>query len=123
MPTENEWSFAAGGEENERFAWGVLKKEEEITRYANTGESGINRTTPVWMCSAGASSPYNLMDMSGNLWEWQANYRRKDEEWLALCGGSWDIDHRGARVSARYNLSPNNQWSNYGFRVLLLPRL
>ena len=123
LPTENEWVFAAGGEENERFAWGVLRDEKEIARYTNTSESGINRTTPVWMYSVGESSPYHLMDMSGNLWEWQANYRDKDHDELALCGGSWNGSPGFARVSPRDLSSPDGGWNDLGFRVCLLPRL
>ena len=122
LPTENEWSFAAGGEKNERFAWGVLKKEE-ITRYANTRESEINRTTPVWMYPVGASSPYKLMDMSGNLWEWQANYRNDRKDRLSLRGGSWYSLLSDARVSARLGNLPYDSGSNLGFRLVLLPSL
>ena len=121
LPTEKEWVYAAGGDENERYAWGILENKEEIARYANTRESGIHRTTPVWCYPLGASTPYRLMDLSGNLWEWQANYRNKDNGWLALCGGSWVNGRSLARVSARIN-SPVSKWSGNGFRIFLLPR-
>ncbi|MBN2115421.1 MAG: SUMF1/EgtB/PvdO family nonheme iron enzyme [Anaerolineales bacterium] len=77
LPIDTEWTSAAGGEDpKERYAWdkkGTVTKTEDIVRYANTAESGINRTTPVWMYPQGESS-YHVMDMSGNVWEWQTNY-------------------------------------------------
>ena len=123
LPLETEWETAAGGINLKgRFAWGVLKDEEEITRFANTYESGINKTTPVWMYPQGAS-PHKLMDMSGNVWEWQANYRDVKNDWLGLRGGSWSDDgaRRACRVPLR--LPPVLQGLNFiGFRVCVLPK-
>jgi formylglycine-generating enzyme required for sulfatase activity len=36
----------------------------------------------------------------------------------ALRGGSWNNNHQNARLSARNNNHPNNQWNNNGFRVV-----
>jgi len=121
LPTESEWVAAACGEENDRFAFGTLKDpEKEIARYANTRESGINRTTPVWMYPQG-ESPNHVMDMSGNVWEWQANFRDKDHDVLSLRGGSWDDDQGDARVSFRYDNHPGDRDLVFGFRVVAFP--
>jgi formylglycine-generating enzyme required for sulfatase activity len=118
LPTETEWSLAAGGEANERFAFGELKDpKKEITAYANTDESGINRTTPVWMYPQGAS-PTGAMDMSGNVWEWQANYKNVKQGYLGLRGGSWDLYGGLARVSFRNYYPPNLGSFDVGFRVV-----
>jgi formylglycine-generating enzyme required for sulfatase activity len=119
FPLETEWAFAAGGDENNRFAFGELKEaEKEIVNYANTSESGIGRTTPVWMYPQGKSA-HDVMDMSGNVWEWQANYKDKDHDVLGLRGGSWDYDEVNARVSIRndYYL-PYGRLNDLGFRVV-----
>jgi len=121
LPTETEWGIAAGGVEPEnRHAFGVLKDAKEIARYANTNESGINRTTPVWMYPQGESS-HHIMDMSGNVWEWQANFYNKDHDWLALRGGSWSFSDNVARVSVRDYGRPDFRLNNVGFRVALSP--
>jgi formylglycine-generating enzyme required for sulfatase activity len=121
LPLETEWTRAAGGEKNDRFAFGELKNpKDEIMQYANTSESGINRTTPVGMYPLGRTQS-GLWDMGGNVWEWQANFYDKDHDVLALRGGSWDFDHDFARVSARYNNRPNPEWYLYGFRVCCAP--
>lgn len=117
LPLETEWSLAAGGEDNNRFAFDEMKDEKEITLYANTSESNINRTTPVWMYPQG-KSPSGAMDMSGNVFEWQANFYNEDREWLALRGSSWDYGQIFARVSAR-SLHPRARLSRNGFRLVV----
>lgn len=117
LPTEAEWVLAAGGEADGRFAFGDLK---DLPRYANTRESGINRTTPVWMYPNGAS-PHKVMDMSGNVFEWQANYYSSSHNTLVWRGGSWDYDRDGAPVSYRSDYDPHFRYGNVGFRVLALP--
>ena len=124
LPLEKEWSTAAGGEDpKERYAWdkkGAKTKTEDLPRFANTSESGINRTTPVWMYPQG-ESPHGVMDMSGNVWEWQANYRDLKNGWLGLRGGSWFSSVDFARVVIRYYSHPFNRGYYIGFRVALFP--
>ena len=117
LPTEAEWELAAGGADGNRFAFGTLKDEKEIVKHANTRESGIGRTTPVWMYPSGESL-HKGMDMAGNIWEWQANFLDKDHDWLGLRGGSWYLNVDYARVSYRYYYHPYNRYDNIGVRVL-----
>ncbi len=121
LPTEAEWVQAAGGEQDGRYAWGVLKNKKDIVRFANTNESGIGRTTPVWMYPQGAS-PLGVMDMSGNVWEWMVNFRDKDHDVLAVRGGSWYSSQDIARVSLRDFDPPYYWYYNFGFRVAAFPR-
>jgi iron(II)-dependent oxidoreductase len=97
---------------------------KEILRRSNVKESGIGRTTPVNAYPLG-KSPYGVMDMAGNIWEWQANYSGHDfrgEKTLSLRGGSWRYDGGRARVSFRLGSSrPDGRFDYFGFRVVLLP--
>ncbi len=116
LPTETEWILAAGGEAQNRFAFGELKDVKDLPRHANTSESGIQRTTPVWMYPGGAT-PEGLMDMSGNVFEWQANNRSTSSR--ALRGGSWYVDEVIARVSGRSNSFPYYGDFSFGFRLVV----
>jgi formylglycine-generating enzyme required for sulfatase activity len=116
LPTETEWILAAGGEAQNRFAFGELKDVKDLPRHANTSESGIQRTTPVWMYPGGAT-PEGLMDMSGNVFEWQANNRSTSSR--ALRGGSWYLSGVDARVSGRYFLNPDSGYDDVGFRLVV----
>jgi len=104
LPLDTEWTAAAGGEiPRARYPWDasgkVTKDEKEIIRRANVYESDVGHTTPVNAYLRGAS-PFGLMDMAGNVLEWQANYQNlekeikgwldlNDEGWLGLRGGSF----------------------------------
>jgi formylglycine-generating enzyme required for sulfatase activity len=59
--------------------------------------------------------------MSGNVWEWQANYSAKEKRYLGLRGGSWFVVEVDARVSFRYFNLPLNRFNLIGFRVVAFP--
>ncbi len=118
LPLEAEWAAAAGGEEGDRYPWQTRPEAvsaEAIKIYANTSEAGLQRTSPVCMYPSGMST-LGVMDMAGNVWEWQANMQ--DETWQSLRGGSWYSGRSSARVAFRF-ADPRANWvDHYGFRVV-----
>lgn len=122
LPLETEWKIAAGGDiPKGRYPWDkpgrATTNVDEIIKSANVAEK-IGHTTCVNQYPEGIS-PYGVMDMAGNVWEWQANYRNKKEGWLGLRGGSWNYDVDGARVAERDgSASPDISINAFGFRVV-----
>jgi formylglycine-generating enzyme required for sulfatase activity len=125
LPTEAQWQKAAGwdakSEVSRRWPWG----DEHAAERANTCEIRLGRTTPVGLFPNG-SSPYAVLDMAGNAWEWCANAYWEAEApangngapAMALRGGSWRDDLNLARVNSRDRARPAAREMDVTFRLV-----
>jgi formylglycine-generating enzyme required for sulfatase activity len=68
LPTEEEWQYAAQGNDRRRYPWG----NEFKPGLCNAGETGA--TTAV-RAFPGGRSPFGCYDMCGNVWEWTESER------------------------------------------------
>ena len=123
LPTEWEWQWAAQGSDGREYPWG----DTFDSKKCNTYESGQRKTRPVTMYPKGAS-PYGVMDMAGNVWEWCLNaYSNPDYADVAedvarvVRGGSWYFNRRNARCAYRDGDVPSDRYINLGFRVVVAP--
>ncbi|GAB4542790.1 MAG: hypothetical protein Kow0063_35230 [Anaerolineae bacterium] len=110
--TEGEWLAVAGGtRERDRCPWDppegpATRDRAAILARANTFEAGLGGTSPVAMYPLGASQPFGLMDLAGNVWEWTGSWYDEEKIGRVLRGGSWDGARGLARVAARLRFSP-----------------
>lgn len=113
LPDETEWEWAASGGKR-KYPWGdTPEPNEKLANY----NSNVGATTPVGRYPEGAT-PEGLMDMAGNVWEWQENWSPTREGARSLRGGSWVSNDAYLRCSARGYVYPAYRVDAFGFRVL-----
>ena len=127
LPTEAEWEYSArAGTTTKAYADDL----DSIAWF----EKNSGGTHPV-----GQKKPnvFGLYDMSGNVWEWvndwyDTNYYSKSLDkdpagpdsgsYRVLRGGSWGYFVHGTRASYRDYYFPDYGYSDFGFRLVLLPQ-
>jgi formylglycine-generating enzyme required for sulfatase activity len=130
LPTEYEWEKAARGASGQDGGRLYPYEGDFDAAKGNTYETGIGQTSAVGIFPNGAS-PYGVMDMSGNVWEWcLSNHdkpaleaRKEDlrtENSRVLRGGSWFDNHDGARAVVRVDAHPAVRDYDFGFRVVVV---
>ncbi|MBL6966065.1 MAG: SUMF1/EgtB/PvdO family nonheme iron enzyme [Anaerolineales bacterium] len=96
------------------YPWG----EEFDPAKANTRETGLG-TTSVLGCFPAGMSPYGVLDLSGNIWEWNMDWYDDDKDPRVVRGGSWIYTGWDARCAYRNRNNPDDRDYNIGFRVIL----
>lgn len=122
LPTEQQWQRAAQGDDGRAFPWGNTWDSDKCNNFVDNEGIGIGQTTPVTQYPAGVS-PYGVMDMSGNAWEWCLTSYEEDNDvngnvtYRVLRGGAWSnyfVD--SFRATSRHRFDPDFGNGYLGFR-------
>ena len=129
LPSEAEWEFACrSGGQNETYCGG-----EMVDSLAWHQQNSDNQVHPVGKQQA---NRLGLFDMSGNLWEWVADwydagyYQRSPQDnpkgpvtgqSKVLRGGAWMSAPKFLRSTLRYDLAPDRGFHLLGVRLVVVP--
>ncbi|MEL7432974.1 MAG: SUMF1/EgtB/PvdO family nonheme iron enzyme [Chloroflexota bacterium] len=123
LPTEDQWQYAAQSDDGRTYPWGNNWNRELCNN--NVEKKGIGKTTPVTQYEGKGDSPFGVVDMAGNVWEWcltdydeKTNDINSSANRRVLRGGSWNyVDTDYFRCDFRNDRDPRSRNDYNGFRL------
>lgn len=115
LPHEWEWQYAAQGKDGRLYPWGNYKGQDKFPLPDTTRD--MRKPTDVNAYPDGAS-PFGVMDMVGNVWQWTDEYADEHSRSAILKGSSY----YHAQTSGWY-FPPALELNKYGKYLLMAPSI
>lgn len=125
LPTEQQWQRAAQGDDERIYPWGHTWNGE-CCHHA-VAPRHADHPAPVTAYEALGASPFGVVDMAGNVWEWTGSAHGTTLQSLygsevrCVRGGAWHDTHQlDFSVTYRTGYHPNYAGNDIGFRCVRL---